>query len=81
MGKKRHRKSFKSKGIVGGPRVVAEKTESTKMSNKIAAWVAGKPVMLTIANPSKEERNKPFIRVTADSYWGPYDQRKRKKDA
>jgi len=79
MGKKRQRKKVVSKGIVGGPRVVAEKTSESKMLNKVAAWTASKPVMLTVANPNKEERNKPFIRVKADHYWGPFDRRKFKQ--
>jgi hypothetical protein len=46
------------------------------MANKVAAWQKGLKVMLTVPNPDKEATNARFIRVTADSYWGPFSRKK-----
>jgi hypothetical protein len=72
MGKKRTRKKYVSKGsrVSHNGRIHADSAH--KLANKIAAWAAGKPVKLTVANPNREATNKPFIRVLADDYWGPY---------
>jgi hypothetical protein len=38
--------------------------------NKVAAWKAGKKVMVTIENPNKKETNKRYIKVPASQAWG-----------
>lgn len=38
-------------------------TPLEKMLNKQRALDKGKPVVFTVANPNKEETNKPFIKV------------------
>ena len=38
--------------------------------NQVKAWRQGKNVMLTVANPSKAETNKPFLRKSAREVWG-----------
>lgn len=38
--------------------------------NQLAAWRLGKNVVLTIANPNKNETGKRFIRVNARDAWG-----------
>ena len=45
-------------------------TELQTALNKQEAFKQGKNVMLTIPNPDKKERNKPFIRVNAKEVWG-----------
>ena len=40
------------------------------MLNKYKAFKKGKNVMLTVPNPNKGEKNKPFIRVNAKEVWG-----------
>ena len=45
-------------------------TELQTALNKQEAFRRGKNVMLTIPNPDKKERNKPFIRVNAKEVWG-----------
>jgi hypothetical protein len=40
-----------------------------RIANQLKAFRAGKRVMLTIQNPNKDERNKPFIRVNASTVW------------
>ncbi len=42
-----------------------EKDGMVTLKNKQDAFQKGKRVMVTIANPNKNETNKPFIRVTA----------------
>lgn len=39
--------------------------------NHYDAYCKNKQVMITIANPNKNETNKPFIRVNARDVWGP----------
>jgi hypothetical protein len=34
------------------------------------AYLAGKNPWITVENPNKNERNKKFIRVRANDYWG-----------
>ena len=45
-------------------------TELQTALNKQEAFRQGKNVMLTIPNPDKKEKNKPFIRVNAKEVWG-----------
>ena len=40
-----------------------------RIMNQLKAYLQGKRVMLTIANPNKNETNKPFIRVPAHEVW------------
>mgnify|MGYP003434387442 CR=1 FL=1 len=40
-----------------------------RVTNQLKAFRDGKKVMVTIANPNKEERNKAFIRVNASTIW------------
>ena len=42
---------------------------SERILNQLVAYKAGKRVMLTIANPNKNETNKRFIRVPASTIW------------
>lgn len=39
------------------------KTEAQKLIDKQAAWLKGGNPWVTIANPNREQTNKPFIRV------------------
>ena len=43
--------------------------QTDRTYNQWDAFVKGKKVMLTIANPNKTETNKPFIRVPAKEQW------------
>lgn len=76
MGKKRSRTSQTSAGIVGQKRTYASKQlrreykQSTQRNiNQLAAFYRGKNVVLTVANPNKEETNKPYIKVNARDVW------------
>lgn len=40
-----------------------------RVMNQLAAFRAGKRVMVTIENPNKTETNKRFIRVEASTVW------------
>lgn len=40
-----------------------------RVSNQLDAFLKGKNVMVTIANPNPNETNKPFIRVNAKTIW------------
>jgi len=42
----------------------------SRLNNQVAAWRAGKKVMVTIPNPNQKQTNKPFIRVPATQAWG-----------
>ena len=75
------KKGGKSKGLVSKgerPNVAKDTrklmrgkvTELQTALNKQEAFKQGKNVMLTIPNPNKTERNKPFIRVNAKEVWG-----------
>lgn len=74
MGKKRTRKKYSSKGIhsstTNGIRQAlrSERTPIEILANKIEAWRKGQNPWLTV---STKQKNKPFIRVRADEYWGP----------
>lgn len=41
-----------------------------RLANQIAAWRAGKNVMLTVPNPDKKNTKERMIRVPAIEYWG-----------
>ena len=41
-----------------------------RLANQQAAWLAGKPVMLTIPNPDKKNKKERMIRVPATDRWG-----------
>ena len=75
------KKGGKSKGLVSKgerPNVAKDTrklmrravTELQTELNKQEAFRQGKNVMLTIPNPDKKEKNKPFIRVNAKEVWG-----------
>ncbi len=74
MGKKRTRKTYKSKGIhsatTNGMLQALRKQRSplAVLENKVAAWRKGQNPWLTVPTSQK---NKPFIRIRADEYWGP----------
>jgi hypothetical protein len=72
MGKKRTRKKYVSKGLRVSHNGRIHADSAQRLAFKIAAWEKGQPVKLTVPNPNKSETNKPFIRVRADDYWGPY---------
>ena len=57
-----------SKRLVNAARV-AYMASGERVLNQLKAFRDGKKVMITIANPNKEERNKPFIRVNANTVW------------
>jgi hypothetical protein len=75
-GKKSSGKNYTSSGLY---RNVARKMTNSlrseylasgdRVANQLKAFRAGKRVVLTIENPNKEERNKPFIRVDASHVW------------
>ena len=74
MGKKKSRTQYTSKGVVGRPtrsrkRHWEEGYQSDRIMNQLKAYLQGKRVMLTIANPDKNETNKPFIKVPAHEVW------------
>lgn len=75
MGKKRTRGAYSSKGqgrsIANGVRLArAEKPQLDRSLNLVAAWKAGKNPVLTVENPNKSERNRPYIKMQANAYWG-----------
>jgi hypothetical protein len=75
-GKKSSGKNYTSSGL---HRNVARKMTNAlrseylasgdRLANQLNAFRSGKRVVLTIENPNKEERNKPFIRVEASTVW------------
>jgi len=80
MGKKRNRKKYVSKGLRVSQQGRISADSAQKLVFKIAAWQKGQPVKLTVPNPDKSATNKPFIRVKADDYWGPYQFKKSRSD-
>ena len=46
-----------------------DKSRYERTLNQMTAFRKGKNVVLTIPNPSKAERNKPFIKVNAKDVW------------
>lgn len=75
MGKKRLRKKRVSKGLRTSTNMTRSFSPIQGHLNKLGAWLGGKPVMLTVANPDKTETNKPFIRVKAEDYLGPWKRK------
>lgn len=76
MGKKRQRAHQVSKGErkPQNPRWSKEArrewvSSTAQMIAKVEAFKRGRNVVLTIANPNKNETNKPFIRVNAKDVW------------
>ena len=73
MGKKRTREKYKSAGIhsamTNGMKQAlrAERSTASVLGNKIDAWRNGQNPWLTVPTTAK---NKPFIRVRANEYWG-----------
>ena len=78
----------KRKGVVSkGERVCVDKKVRNAMRKtvhpldvmirKFDAYMAGKKAYVTMENPNKTETNKRFIRVPAEHYWGPLDDRKK----
>ena len=47
-------------------------SELEKLNRKVDAWMKGKKVLLTITNPNKNEKGKPFIKKEAKEVWGKY---------
>lgn len=70
MGKKRLRKKLTSKGTRVNQRVKPRTSSAQQFGFALDAWLAKKPVMLTVENPDKSATNRRFIRVRADEYWG-----------
>jgi NOL1/NOP2/fmu family ribosome biogenesis protein len=76
MGKKRTRKAKSSKGLRPSinPGLVqavrAERTHAEVATAKTEAWRAGKNPWITVANSNKNETNRLFYRVKANSYFG-----------
>lgn len=76
MGKVRTRTKKTSKGernsisrsIVRAVR--DDRTALDKIHNKLMAWKAGKKGWVTIANPNPAETDKPFIKVSFNTYFG-----------
>jgi hypothetical protein len=60
MGKKSSGNSYTSKG----------ERPNVSMNNQIAAWKAGKNVMLTVPNKGGDAKKMPFVRVNAREFWG-----------
>ncbi len=48
----------------------AARSPTIKFQFKIDAWRRELNPWLTVANPSKNATNRPFIRVRANDYWG-----------
>jgi len=76
MGKKRLRKTQTSKSIHSTVNTSILKqlrqdylASPDRIINQLAAHRAGKRVMVTIANPNKNQTNKRFIRVPASTAW------------
>lgn len=69
MGKKSSGKTYVSKGERNCVSTVTRRdmrrntSEADKLLNKQRAWMKGSDPWVTIANPNKEEKDKPFIRV------------------
>lgn len=77
MGKKKGGKSSGniSKGLGSNVRAStlnamrAERPSWVRTMNQMRAHQKGKRVMVTVSNPSKEQRDKLFIRVPASTVW------------
>ena len=76
------KKGGKSKGVAskGIHSSVSKKTtnairknylvSSARIMNQMIAHNAGKNVVVTVANPNKEQTNRPFIKVSSTVAWG-----------
>lgn len=66
-------KGYKSAGIHSNlstnTKRLIKTPKSEKILNQHKAHKAGKRVMVTISNPNKDERNKPFIKVLSTEVW------------
>lgn len=75
MGKKKLRKKYTSAGKRTNhahgilQEMKSKRSYLDKLENKIAAWKAGKNPWVTVATTQK---NKPFVRVRANEYYGDY---------
>jgi hypothetical protein len=84
MAKKSSGKTYTSKGIhsnvssgtLAGMR--RDRNPADKVINIQKAWLANKNPWVTIENPNKEQKNKPFIRVRANELWGNPKERDKK---
>jgi len=47
-----------------------ENRKLERLNNQIAAWKAGKNVMLTVPNKGDDAKKMPFVRVNAREVWG-----------
>jgi hypothetical protein len=79
MGKIKSRTSQTSKGerrsvsrsITKAVRLAREiESPFRKIQAQLNAWKRGRNVVLTIANPNKNETNKPYIKARAWDIWG-----------
>ena len=74
MGKKRSRTKYISKGQ--RPNVTRFTLnsivvdEGQKMMNKLNAWIKGQKGTITVPNPNTTEKDKPFIKVSFERYFG-----------
>jgi hypothetical protein len=68
-GKKSKGNSVVSKGERRSSVKTAINDPGARVMNQLAAFYAGKNVMVTIENPNKAETNKRFIRVPASTVW------------
>ena len=70
------RKTYTSKGqrrnVVNGKGKKNDWTPLQELNHKVDAWMKGKKVFLTITNPNKNEKGKPFIKKEAKEVWGKY---------
>lgn len=63
MGKKASGKTYTSKGERRSSIPTSVNDPSERMINKQKAWLKGSNPWVTIENPNKNEKDKPFIRV------------------
>ena len=79
MGKKSSGNSYTSKGerpnVLKNTRKAMrrdyiENRKLERLNNQIAAWKAGKNVMLTVPNTGADVKKAPFVRVNAREVWG-----------
>jgi hypothetical protein len=63
MGKKSSGKTYTSKGERRSSMKTPTTNSADKMLNKQRAWIKGSNPWVTIENPNKNEKDKPFIRV------------------
>ena len=63
MGKKASGKTYTSKGERRSSIPTSINDSAERMINKQKAWLKGSNPWVTIENPNKNEKDKPFIRV------------------